>query len=385
MARTLKSDTPLFLLTVLLVGAGLVMVYSASFMKAADAFGSEYYFLFRQLVWAAVGLGAMWVVMRVDYHRYRRATFIWAVLGGTVILLLAVLVVGIRVNGATRWFSLGGFMSFQPSELAKLAAVLFTAAVLDRRMHRPDDLAGTFGPVALMVFALVAPILLQPDLGTSAVIVGVVLAMVFAAGLSYRHLAAALVPVVTAAAALVWFEPYRLQRLLSFLDPWADRQNTGYQAVQSMLAIGSGGVFGQGLMDGQQKLYYLPEAHTDFIFAVVAEELGLVGTTIVLACYAIIAWRGLRIALLAPDRFGSLAALGLTMIIVLQALVNVSVVTVVLPTKGLPLPFVSNGGSSLLISLVAMGVLLNISQQISSAAAARAAPRSNWTFNRQEA
>jgi cell division protein FtsW len=252
-------------------------------------------------------------------------------------------------------------------------------------MHRLQDIAGTFGPVALATLGIVSLILLQPDYGTSAVIVCVVLAMAFAAGLSYRHLIAVSVPVGAAAMALVWFEPYRLRRLLSFLDPWGDRQDTGYQAVQSMLAIGSGGLLGQGLMEGQQKLYYLPEAHTDFIFSVLAEELGLVGTTLVLACYAIIAWRGLRIALLAPDRFGSLVAIGLTMIIAVQALVNVSVVTVLMPTKGLPLPLVSNGGSSLLVSMVAMGILLNISQHLSSTAVAKAEPRSNWTFNRQEA
>jgi cell division protein FtsW len=384
MARTLKSDTPLFLLTVLLLGASLVMVYSASFMEAADRYGSEYYFLYRQLAWAILGFALMWVVMRVDYRRYRKPAVIWAAFGGTLLLLLAVLVVGTEVNGARRWFSLG-FLSFQPAEVAKLALVLFTAAVLERRMHRMQDVAATLAPIAIATLGVVLLILKQPDFGTSAVIVCVVLAMVFAAGVSYRHLAVVLAAVGTAGAALVWLEPYRLRRFLSFLDPWGDRLDTGYQAVQSMLAIASGGLLGQGLMDGQLKLYYLPEAHTDFIFAVLAEELGLLGTTLMLGCYAIIAWRGLRIALLAPDRFGSLLALGLTMIIAIQALVNVSVVTVLMPTKGLPLPLVSNGGSSLLVSMVAMGILLNISQHLSSTAVAKAEPRSNWTFNRQEA
>jgi cell division protein FtsW len=226
---------------------------------------------------------------------------------------------------------------------------------------------------------LVALILFEPDFGTSAVIVCVVLAMVFAAGLRYGHLVLAVVPIVAGAGILVSVAPYRLRRLLSFLDPWADRLGDGYQAVQSMVAIASGGLLGRGLMEGQQKLYYLPEAHTDFIFSVIAEELGLVGTTLLIGCYAVIAWRGLRIALLAPDRFGSLLALGLTMIVAIQALVNVSVATSMLPTKGLPLPFISNGGSSLLANMLAMGVLLNISQH-ASPLAATSSPRSNWTF-----
>jgi cell division protein FtsW len=384
MARTLKPDKTLFLLTVLLVGASLVMVYSASFMRAADREGTEYYFLYRQSAWAVLGFACMWAVMRVDYRRYRKPAVVWGLFGATVIALAAVLVVGASINGTKRWFSLG-VLSFQPSELAKLAAILFSAALLDRRMHRIDDLYATLVPLALVPLALVCLILMQPDYGTSAVIVCVVLAMVFAAGLSYRHLLVAAVPTVTAAGLLVWLSPYRRQRVLAFLDPWADPQNTGYQAVQSMLAIASGGLFGRGLMEGQQKLYYLPEAHTDFIFSVIAEELGLLGTTCLLGCYAIIVWRGLRIALTAPDRFGALLALGLTVCLTVQALVNVSVATSVMPTKGIPLPFVSNGGSSLLVSMIAVGILLNISQHASRVAAPAEPRQSNWAFNRQEA
>jgi cell division protein FtsW len=383
MARTLKSDKTLFLLTVLLVGVSLVMVYSASFVMAVDRHDSEYYFLYRQATWALLGFGLMYVVMHIDYRHYNRPAIIWGALAVTVILLAAVLVTGPVINGTRRWFNFK-VMSFQPSELAKLSAVLFTAAVLDRRMHRIGEVASALVPIGLVTLTFVSLILLEPDYGTSAVILAVVLAMTFAAGIPYRHLFAVLVPVVTAGVVLVVTAPYRLHRLLAFRDPFALADNEGYQAVQSLFAIGSGGLLGRGLMEGQQKLYYLPEAHTDFIFSVIGEEFGLIGTTFVLACFAILAWRGLRVALLAPDRFGSLLALGITTIIAVQALVNISVVTVVMPTKGIALPFISNGGSSLLMSLVGMGVLLNISQH-SSATARTSSRASDWSIARQEA
>ncbi len=384
MARTLKSDTPLFLLTMLLVGFGLVMVYSASFVMAADRFDSGYHFFYRQACWALIGLMGMLGVMRIDYRRYNRPAVIWTLLGVTLLALAAVLVTGPKINGTRRWFSLGGLMSFQPSEVAKLVAVLFTAAVLDRRMHRIGSIRTTLLPIAFATLSLVLLIVTEPDFGTSAVIVCVVMAMAYSAGLAYRHLVALFVPIVVAAVGLVAFEPYRLARITSFLDPWSDPQGAGYQAVQSMLAIASGGLLGRGLMQGQQKIYFLPEPHTDFIFSVVGEELGLVGTTLLLVAFALLAWRGLRIALLAPDRFGSLVALGLTLIVAVQALVNVSVVTAVMPPKGIALPFVSNGGSSLLINMIGMGILLNISQHASVAAAAPARA-SDWSIRRQEA
>jgi cell division protein FtsW len=213
-------------------------------------------------------------------------------------------------------------------------------------------------------------ILLEPDFGTAAVLIGIVTVMVFAAGLTYRYVFGALLILVPTALVLVFSTPYRRERFLIFLDPWKDPLGNGFQAIHSLFAVATGGLFGRGLMAGVEKLYYIPEPHTDFIYAVIAEELGLVGTTLTLLCFALIAWRGLRASLLAPDRFGSLLALGITMMIALQALVNMSVVTVLLPTKGIPLPFVSNGGSSLLINLVAMGILLNVSQQASATAAA---------------
>jgi cell division protein FtsW len=230
-------------------------------------------------------------------------------------------------------------------------------------------------------------ILKEPDFGTSAVLVGIVTMMVFAAGLTYRYVFGAALVLLPAAMLIAMSSAYRIERLKTFLDPWKDPLGQGFQIIHSLYAVGTGGVFGKGLMAGVEKLYYLPEPHTDFIFAVIAEELGLVGTTLVLAAFALIAWRGLRASLLAPDRFGSLVAVGITLMVVLQALVNISVVTSLLPTKGIPLPFVSAGGSSLLISMVAMGILLNISQQSSATVSASTAVgrRTDWTVSGQEA
>jgi cell division protein FtsW len=384
MARTLKSDKTLFLLTMLLVGASLVMVYSASYAKAIDDQMSEYHYLYRQMAWAVLGFAAMWVAMHINYRTYRRSEVVWMALGVALVLLFAVLLVGPRINGTRRWFQLG-IVSFQPSEIAKLVSVIFTAALLDRRMHRIRDIGGTLMPIVLAVLAMVALVLAGRDFGTSVVIIGVVMAMLFAAGLSYRHLAIAVVPLGIGATIFVALFSYRINRLVAFLDPWKYAAAEGYQVVQSMLAVASGGLLGAGLMNSRQKLLYLPEPHTDFIFAVIAEEFGLIGTTLMLLCFAVIVWRGLRISLLAPDRFGSLLALGITMIIGIQGLINISVALSLLPTKGIALPFVSNGGSSLLLSMVSMGILLNISQHVSATTVAPAKAGTDWTLGAQEA
>ena len=381
MARTLKSDKTLFLVTLLLVGAGLVMVYSASAFMATDKHQNPYHFLTRQAMFAVIGLVGMLVAMRTDYHEYRRPAVIWSMLSICTVLLLWVFSF-YPVNGAQRWIYIAG-MSVQPSEIAKLAAVIFAAAVLERRMHRVNEIRYALLPIGGMCLVFLGLILQEPDLGTSAVIVLAVTGMVFAAGLHYRYLFATLSLLLAGAVALVYAQPYRMDRISTFLDPWTDPR--GYQIRQSMLAIGSGGWFGKGLMQGIQKVYYLPEPHTDFIYSVVGEEFGLVGTTLMLGCFVLVAWRGLRVSLLSPDRFGSLLALGITLSIVMQALVNISVVTAIVPNKGIPLPFVSNGGSSLVLSMVAMGVLLNISQHASVSASAVAPGRPRWTLGEQEA
>jgi cell division protein FtsW len=371
MARTLKSDKLLFWATLLLVGISVVMVYSASAVQALDKHQLSGYVLLRQSIWAVLGVILLLVIMRVDYHSYQRPALIWTVMTVSVLLLLAVFFFPER-NGTRRWIVFQA-ISIQPSELAKLVAILFAAALLERRMHRVNDIFYTLLPIGIITFGLATLILAEPDFGTAVVLVLVVTSIIFAAGLSYRYMLASLLVMAPLAVGAMMAAPYRRRRLFAFLDPWSDPLGVNFQLIQSLIAVGSGGPFGTGLMAGIQKLYYLPEAHTDFIYAVAGEELGLFGTGLILLCFAVMGWRGLRASLLAPDRFGSLLALGLTMMVLLQALVNMSVVLGLLPTKGIPLPFVSNGGSSLVINLVAMGILLNISQQSSPTAAAAAA------------
>ena len=368
MARTLRSDKLLFWATLLLVGASIVMVYSATAVPSVEDGSTPFFFLFKQLAWAAIGTGLLLAIMRVDYHEYRRPALIWTLLAITAVGLFAVFFFSPR-NGTQRWITFGG-ASIQPSELAKLAAIVFAAALLERRMHRVNEPGYALLPIGIVTIALAALILKQPDFGTAAVLVAVVGVLVFVAGLSYRYLFGLAVVLLPAAIMLVLSADYRTRRLLCFLNPEQDPLGCGYQVRQSEIAIGSGGFFGRGLMEGVQKLFYLPEAHTDFIYAVVGEEFGLIGTTLILLCFIVIGWRGARTALRAPDRFGTLLAVGLTMMVALQAFVNMSVVLGLLPTKGIPLPFVSNGGSSLMVNLIAVGVLLNVSQQGSPTAAA---------------
>ena len=253
----------------------------------------------------------------------------------------------------------------QPSELAKLALILFTAALLERRMHRVNDVRYALLPIALVSGAMVLLVLLEPDFGTAVSMLIVVALMVFAAGLDWRYFAVAAGAAIPALAAIAIAEPYRMRRLTTFLNPEADPLNQGFQILQSLIAVGTGGVTGAGLMQGVQKLFYLPEPHTDFIYAVIGEEVGLLGTTLVLVAFIVITWRGLRVALRSPDPFASFLAMGLTAMIAVQAFINISVVLALMPTKGIPLPFVSAGGSSLLINLVGMGILLNLSQHAS--------------------
>jgi cell division protein FtsW len=359
-ARTLKSDKVLFISTLLLVGASIVMVYSASALVALERYQQPYLFVTRQAMWTVLGLAIMAIAMRIDYRTYRNESLIWTLLGFVTLLLIAVLF-SRPINGTRRWFGFGG-LGIQPSELAKIACVLFTALMLERRMHRIDELKYSLLPIGIVVGGMVVLILMQPDFGTAIALVLIVAAMIFAAGLHYRYYVGGGLILAAALAAVMVNEPYRIRRLLAFLDPWADPRGDGFQIIQSLIAVGTGGVFGRGLMEGVQKLFYLPEPHTDFIYAVIAEELGLIGASAVLVCFSLIAWRGLRITMRAQDSFGAFVALGVTTMIVAQAFINMSVVLGLMPTKGIPLPLVSAGGSSLLISLLGMGVLLNISQ-----------------------
>ena len=364
MARKLKSDKLLFTATLLLVCTSIVMVYSASAVIAREKWQQPYLLLFKQAAWVLIGLSLVPIVMRIDYRSYRQPLVIWTALGLAAVALVAVLF-STPVNGASRWLHVGP-LGVQPSELAKLAIILFTAALLERRMDRIDELSHALLPIGLTTGAIVGLILVEPDLGTAVSVLVISSAMVFAAGISYRYVLGLLLVAVPALYVVVMASSYRVQRVMAFLDPWSDPQGSGYQMIQSMIAVGTGGFFGRGLMGGVQKLFYLPEPHNDFIYAVIAEELGLIGATTVLACFCVITWRGLRTAMRAPDRFGTFLAVGLTVMIAFQAFLNISVVTGIAPTKGIPLPFVSAGGSSLLINLLGMAILLNVSQHASS-------------------
>ena len=364
MARKLKSDKVLFTATLLLVCTSVVMVYSASAVVAMQTNHDPYVYLFKQATWALLGLVLVPVIMRVDYRNYRQPVVIWTGLGLVALALVGVLF-GHPINGATRWLGVGP-LGVQPSELAKIVVIFFMAALLERRMDRIDEPTYALLPIGIVLAAIVGLILAEPDLGTSVSVVMIAGIMIFAAGINYRYVAGLFLASLPALYFLLAFSDYRRRRILAFLNPWADPLGDGFQMIQSMIAVGTGGVFGRGLMAGVQKLFYLPEPHNDFIYSVISEELGLVGATVVLACFCVITWRGLRASVRAPDRFGAFLALGLTTMVAFQAFFNMSVVLGLLPTKGIPLPFVSYGGSSLLINLLGMGILLNVSQHASS-------------------
>lgn len=363
MARRLKVDRVLFTTTLLLLCVSVVMVYSASALVALERFDQSDLFLTKQVLWAVLGLGVLGIAMRIDYRTYRNEAFIWALLAFVGLLLVAVLF-SAPVNGTRRWFGIGG-LGIQPSELAKLVCILFAALVLERRMNRIDEPSYSLLPIGIVVGAVVGLIMLQPDYGTAITLLLIVGTMVYAAGLNYRYIVGSALVLAPVFFLLLISAPYRRQRLLTFWDPWTDPQGAGFQIIQSLIAVGSGGVMGRGFMDGVQKLFYLPEPHTDFIYAVIAEETGLLGATVILACFAVITWRGLLTATQSPDRFGAFLAIGLTTMVSLQALLNISVTLGLLPTTGIPLPLVSAGGSSLLITMLGMGILLNVSQHAS--------------------
>ena len=346
----------LVLVTLGLVAFGLVMVYSASSARALLSSDAPSYYLKRQAVYALMGLVALVVFSRIDFHRLRHATN--GLLAVTFFLLVAVLAIGTAVNGARRWLPLG-FIDFQPSELAKLVLALWTAGLLARR-PAPKTLGELAKPIGIVVGLACALILVEPDLGTAIAIAIMVSAILVVSGTRLRLLASAGGIGIALVLAAIWLEPYRRERIFSFLDPWHDPQGAGFQAVQSMIALGSGGVFGVGLGESVQKIYYLPEASTDMIFAIVGEELGLVGAAAVSAAFAVFAYAGFNIALRCRDPFGKRLAAGITALICGQAAVNVSAVMVLAPLTGIPLPFVSYGGSSLVVGLAAVGILLNI-------------------------
>ena len=363
MARQLQSDRILFGAAVGLVLFGALMVFSASAVMAADRYGSGDYFLLRQLAWAGVGLAAVAILMHTNYRRLASPLLVFPALAIEMVLLVAVLFVD-RSHNTHRWFHLG-VLSFQPSELAKIVLTVFLAFFLDLRKGEVNEWKHTLAPIGLVFGVLAFLVLCGRDLGTTLALALILGAMLFAAGLDLRYFAMAGVPSACLLYWVVFHSKYRHDRILAFLNPYADPLGKGFQIIQSYIAFGTGGITGLGLMEGKQKLFFLPEPQTDFIFSVVGEELGLIGAILLASVFAVILVRGLRASAGCKEDFGRLLALGLTVMIVGQALVNMSVALGLLPTKGIPLPFVSYGGSSLLVNLMAVGILLNISQQAS--------------------
>jgi cell division protein FtsW len=341
------------------------MVFSASAVTARDQYGNGYHFLLRQLLWLILGLGGLLILMNADYRKLRRPEFIFTGMFVVVVMLVGVFFLD-KSHATHRWIRLGA-ASLQPSELAKLAVIFYLAWFLEMR-RRPrsfgvNDWKRTILPALGPVLAMVGLVVVEPDLGTAVEIFIIAVVMLYVAGLDGRYIAGAALAALPVVYLLIVRVSYRYERVVAFLNPTADPQGRGFQLLQSLIAVGSGGFTGVGLMESKQKLFYLPEAHTDFIFAVLCEELGFIGGALVIALLAIYGWRGLRAAFNAPDEFGRFAALGITIMVMSQALINLGVVLGMMPTKGIPLPFISYGGSSLLVMLLATGVLLNISQQ----------------------
>jgi cell division protein FtsW len=378
MARKLQADEWLFAATVGLALFGVVMVYSASADLAFAENGSQYHYVKRQAMWTVAGLFALMGAMHFDYGHLRDRRVVIGLLAGTVVMLLAVFAFP-RINGAHRWIRFGGF-SLQPSEVSKLALTIFLARFLERRAGEEDALWKTFLPCVMMTGLLVVLVGAEPDLGT-AMMLGIICAvLLFAAGARLLYLGVLGAIGLAGIVSMIVLFPWRMGRVTAFLDPWADAQGTGFQVVQSLIAVGSGGTNGLGFAQGRQKMLFLPFAHSDFIFAVVGEELGLIGALTLVSVFGLFLWRGVRAALRAPDRFGMLLGLGIVVGIVAQALFNISVALSLVPTKGIPLPFISYGGSSMLLTLVGAGVLLNISQQGS----AQGAAVGGWTRRQKE-
>jgi cell division protein FtsW len=363
MAKRVGVDKWLFGTVLLLVLFGLVTVFSASAVMAKDQYGSPYPYMLKQALWAGLGLLALLALMKVDYRRYNNRNVVIGAVGLTTLLLLAVFAVP-GSHHTHRWFRFGGFFTFQPSELATPVMILFLAYFLQKRLHLMDDYKGTILKAVGPPLLLIALILKEPDLGTALVCAGVMLFMLYLAGMQMRYIWMGGLAALPVLGYMLFFVPWRLARMKVFLDPEADPRGAGFHILQSLIAVGTGGIRGLGLMEGRQKLFYLPEPHTDFIFANVCEELGLIGALMLIALFVALAYRGMRAAYLSTDPFARFIAFGITSAILIQAFFNMSVVVALLPTKGITLPFISFGGTSLFVTLACMGVLLNITREI---------------------
>lgn len=361
MAKRVSVDRWLFGVTLMLVFAGLVMVFSASAIIAKEKFGSEAAFLLRQSIYAAIGLAAMFGFMHLDYRKLNRPALVFTTLGVTSLFLALVFLLD-RSHNTHRWIKLG-ILSFQPSELAKPAIILFMAHFLESRLRSITDLRHTLLPAVAPTFVFCVLIVAEPDLGTAMTCAFITAAILFICGMEWKYYAYALGIAALPLYFLLFRTAWRARRMVAFIDPYADPQGAGFHIIQSLIAVGTGGLTGLGLMEGKQKLFYLPEPQTDFIFAVISEELGLIGALAFVAAFGFFCFRGLRAAWNTHDNFARLLAVGITAMVGIQAFFNISVVLGLLPTKGIPLPFISYGGSSLIVSLASVGVLLNITQQ----------------------
>lgn len=361
MAKRVSADRLLFVVTLLLVFIGLVMVFSASAVMAKERYHSGYFFLMRQLAWAIAGFIAMLAGMRIDYKRLKHPAVVFSLLGVTTLMLISVFFLD-RSHHTHRWIHAGGF-SFQPSELAKPALILFLAFFLETRAKYMDDWRNTLLPGVLPTLVFIGLIVFQPDLGTAIACAAITICILFVAGLDLKYLAYGFLASLLPLYFLIFHVSYRRDRILAFMDPYADPQGRGFHIIQSLIAVSTGGLTGVGLMEGKEKLFYLPEPHTDFIFSVLGEELGLLGCLAVVLLFTAFLWRGVRTALRTEDMFGRFLAVGITSMVVVQAFINMSVVLGLMPTKGIPLPLISYGGSSLFLTLACIGVLLNITKQ----------------------
>lgn len=358
--RKMHFDVWLLFITILLVGCGVTMVYSASAVLAQERFGDSYFYLKRTLIFATLGFALMMLVLRIPYRIYYKLAY--PILLGSLGLVLMVFVPGIgrTISGATRWINLGP-IAFQPSELAKVAMIIFLAYSLEKKVGKIRSFKIGVIPHLLIMFVVAGAILSQRDFGAAVMIATITWFMLFAAGAKLSYLFGMVVMLLPFAYLFLSGEGYRKRRILAFLNPWSDQYGAGFQIIQSFVAFNEGGLLGRGLGEGRQKLFYLPEAHTDFIFSVLGEELGLIGVVFVIVLFALFCYRGLKIALHAPDLFGRYLACGCTLLICLSAVFNMAIVMGMLPTKGMTLPFISYGGSSLTVLLMVVGILLNVS------------------------
>ncbi len=362
MAKRVGADKWLFGTVLALVLFGLVMIFSTSAVMAKEQFGSPYRFVLQQAFFVLLGIVALFLLMRVDYRRYNNPKIVFPLIAITALLLISVFFMG-GMNGAHRWVRVGP-ATLQPSELAKPLIVLFLAYFLQNRIHQIDDIAGTLVRAVAVPLLFILLILKEPDLGTALVCAGVTVFMLMLAGIRMRYIGIAFAAAAPVLYYMLFHVAFRRARMLAFINPDADPRGSGFHILQSLIAVGTGGFLGRGLTEGMQKLFYLPEPHTDFIYSTVCEELGFVGAVLLLAGFVLLGYRGLRTAYLSTDPFARFLAFGMTCAILIQAFFNMSVVLALLPTKGIPLPFISSGGTSVFITLASMGVLLNITREI---------------------